>query len=88
MAKVLPVPASPTTTAIPSGSASRRRTISRWSAFKVGRAWVTLAAISSPAWPRDSPCIRSAVASALRSSSQMRCVVKRSPLALSETRST
>jgi AAA domain len=38
MAKVLPLPASPITTATPSGLVKRRRIISRWSSFKVGRA--------------------------------------------------
>ena len=69
--------------ATPSRSASRRRTISRWSAFRVG-------------WAREHPRgdqlarpprrprlrIRSAVSSASRSSSQMRLVVKRSPFGL------
>jgi hypothetical protein len=75
IAKVLPLPASPITTATPSGLVSRRRIISRWSAFKVGRAPITRAAISSPAGSGPFARIRSAAASASRSSSQIRRVV-------------
>ena len=68
----------------PRRSPSRRRTISRWSAFRVGRASITRAPRSArPAGVGPCARIRSAAASASRSSSQIRWVVKRAPLALS-----
>lgn len=63
---------------------SRRSTIARWSAFREPRLAITLAAISSPATALSSVvAIAAAPASARRSSSQIRVVVKTAPLALS-----